>query len=137
MDLTLKRDLEGVDWREVAALYAETLGPEDPAQLQRTWSRSHATALAYVDGGLAGVARAISDGEREALIVGVAVRPAYQGRGVGAAMMRALMEGVRGTAIILTCTEDENVAFYERLGFRTLKRAMAHGYSADAYAQGP
>ena len=137
MDVTLKRDLVGVDWREVAAVYAETLGPEDPAQLERTWSRSFATALAYVDGGLAGVARAISDGEREALIVGVAVRPAYQRRGIGRALMQALMDDLRRTAIILTCEEDENVAFYESLGFRTHKRAMVLGYGQGPHAPAP
>jgi ribosomal protein S18 acetylase RimI-like enzyme len=134
VDLVLKRDIEGVDWDEVSSVYAETLGHDDPAQLQRTWSRSYATVLALVDGRLVGVARAISDGEREALIVGVAVRPSHQRRGIGTAMMRALMQDVSRTAMILTCEEDENVAFYEKLGFRTHKRTMVLGYSPGAYA---
>ena len=99
-----------------------------PAQLARTWSRSYATVLAYADGRLVGAGRAISDGEREALIVGVVVLPSYQRRGIGSRMMAALTEAVKGTAILLTCEEDENVPFYRQLGFRTHKRVMALGY---------
>ncbi len=134
-EVTLKRDIENVDWQALADVYRETLGPEDPAQLERTWSRSSATVLAYADGRLVGAARAISDGEREALIVGVVVLPAYQRRGIGSRMMAALTEAVKGTAILLTCEEDENVSFYEKAGFRTHKRVMALGYRGDVYAE--
>ncbi len=133
-EVTLKQDIENVDWRAVADVYAETLGPEDPAQLERTWGKSYATVLAYTDGRLVGAARAISDGEREALIVGVVVLPAYQRRGIGSRMMAALTEAVKGTAILLTCEDDENVPFYEKAGFRTHKRVMALGYR-DVYAE--
>ncbi len=128
MNVTLKQDIENVDWQALADIYRETLGPEDPAQLEHTWTRSYATVLAYAEGWLVGAARAISDGEREALIVGVVVLPPYQRRGIGSRMMAALTEAVKGTAILLTCEEDENVSFYEKAGFRTHKRVMALGY---------
>ena len=127
-EVTLKQDIENVDWRALADVYAETLGREDPAQLARTWAKSYATVLAYADDRLVGAGRAISDGEREALIVGVVVLPSYQRRGIGSRMMAALTEAVKGTAILLTCDEDENVPFYEKAGFRTHKRVMALGY---------
>jgi ribosomal protein S18 acetylase RimI-like enzyme len=135
MNVTLKQDIENVDWQALADVYRETLGPEDPAQLERTWSRSYATVLAYADGRLVGAGRAISDGEREALIVGVVVLPSYQRRGIGSRMMAALTEALKGTAILLTCEEDENVSFYRQLGFRTHKRVMALGYRGDVYAE--
>ncbi len=91
--------------------------------------------LAYADDRLVGAGRAISDGEREALIVGVVVLPAYQRKGIGSRMMAALTEELKGTAILLTCEEDENVPFYEKAGFRTHKRVMALGYGGDVYAE--
>ena len=117
MKVTLKRDIEGVDWQAVSDVYAQTLGPDDPAQLARTWANSFATVLACVDG----------------RIVGVAVLPEFQRQGIGTAMMRALIEDVKRTAILLTCLEDENVPFYENLGFRTHKRVMALGYRDESY----
>ena len=134
-EVTLKQDIENVDWQALADVYRETLGPEDPAQLSRTWAQSYATVLAYADERLVGAGRAISDGEREALIVGVVVLPSYQGQGIGSAIMGALTEAVKGTAILLTCEEDENVSFYRKAGFRTHKRVMALGYRGDVYAE--
>ncbi len=133
-EVTLKQDIENVDWQALADVYRETLGPEDPAQLARTWAKSYATVLAYAEERLVGAGRAISDGEREALIVGVVVLPAYQRTGIGSRMMAALTEALKGTAILLTCEEDENVSFYEKAGFRTHKRVMALGYR-DVYAE--
>ena len=133
----MKRDLIGVDWQAVVEVYAETLGPQDSAQLSRTWARSFATVLACADGRVVGVARAISDGEREALIVGVAVRPEFQRQGIGTAMMRALVEDLKGTAILLTSMEDENVSFYRNVGFRTHRRVMALGYPEECYVALP
>lgn len=128
MDITLKRNLDNVDWKALAELYQRTLGPDQPDQLERTWSRTYATVIAYDGERLVGAARAVSDGEREALIVGVAVLPEYQRRGIGSAMMRDLIDRLRPCAIILTAAEDENLSFYRRLGFRTHKRAMVLGY---------
>ncbi len=35
-EVTLKQDIENVDWQALADVYRETLGREDPAQLART-----------------------------------------------------------------------------------------------------
>jgi ribosomal protein S18 acetylase RimI-like enzyme len=135
LNVILRRDIEDVDWQAIADVYSETLGPEDPEQLARTWPRSFAAVMAYADDRLVGVARAISDGERESLIVGVAVLPAYQGQGVGTAMLRELTDDLQGTAILLTCEDDGNFRFYEKAGFRTHKRVMALGYPEEVYAK--
>lgn len=132
MEIRLKRDLEGVDWQAVAEVYEATLGPEDPAQLARTWTRSYATALAYEGERVVGAARAISDGEREALIVGVAVLPEFQRRGIGSAMMRSLLDDLGPAATLLTCPDDDAVQFYRRLGFRVHRRVMALGYRDES-----
>jgi len=100
MHITLKRDVEDVDWAAVAAVYQATLGPDEPQQLARTWARSYATVLAFAGERLVGTARAISDGEREALIVGVAVLPEFQRQGIGTAMIQALVRDLDRTAIL-------------------------------------
>ncbi len=128
MNVTLKQDIENVDWQALADVYRETLGPEDAAQLARTGSRSYATVLAYADDRLVGAGRAISDGEREALIVGVVVLPSYQSKGIGSRMMAALTEAVKGTAFLLTVPDEENLSFYRKAGFRMHRRVMALGY---------
>ena len=131
MPITLKRDIGGVDWDALSYLYSQTLGQDAPDQLERTWSVSYAAVLAYDGDRLVGAARALSDGEREALIVGVAVFPEYQRRGIGTAMMQDLIDRLGSCAIVLTSSEDENTPFYHSLGFRTHKRAMVLRYPPE------
>lgn len=70
------------------------------------------------DGALVGLARAVGDGIY-VLIVDVIVDPGAQGRGVGASLVRALLEQERikhGVHVALFAAPDV-VGFYERLGF--------------------
>ncbi len=47
----------------------------------------------------------------------------------------ALTEAVKGTAILLTVPDEENLSFYRKAGFRMHKRVMALGYRGDVYAE--
>ena len=59
---------------------------------------------------------------KNAVILGVDIRPAYQHQGIGKALMREFCEIKRQEGrerIILTCHEDK-IPMYERMGFRNL-----------------
>ena len=76
----------------------------------------------------------------EGIVSTVAVAPSAQGRGVGSALMRALLEAwdAKGGGPLAPDTQRKiNVTFYERLGFRvTLERSNvgAHGVPYDDWA---
>ena len=67
------------------------------------------------------------------LVSTVAVAPEAQGRGVGSALMRELLQrwdGAGGGALVLDTQRDRNVPFYQRLGFvvvHTVTATGAHG----------
>jgi ribosomal protein S18 acetylase RimI-like enzyme len=69
----------------------------------------------------------------EGLVSTVAVSPEAQGRGVGSALLRALLarwDAAGGGALALDTQRERNVPFYERQGFRvthTLTNVGAHG----------
>ena len=69
----------------------------------------------------------------EGLVSTVAVSPDAQGRGVGSALLRALLarwDAEGGGPLALDTQRDINVPFYERLGFRvtaTVTQVGAHG----------
>jgi nitroimidazol reductase NimA-like FMN-containing flavoprotein (pyridoxamine 5'-phosphate oxidase superfamily)/GNAT superfamily N-acetyltransferase len=69
-------------------------------------------------GKLIATARANSDGSRHAYLADVAVAPEYRGQGLGAALVRLLLDhpAVRGAALVRLATADAQ-AFYERFGF--------------------
>lgn len=56
----------------------------------------------------------------------VAVHPNHEGKGVGSAVVRALVELARQSGcykVILSCN-DQNIAFYSKLGFRRHDNGM-------------
>jgi predicted FMN-binding regulatory protein PaiB/N-acetylglutamate synthase-like GNAT family acetyltransferase len=69
-------------------------------------------------GRLVATARANSDGARHAYVADVAVAPEHRGQGLGAALVRLLLEhpGVRGAGLVRLATADAQ-PFYERFGF--------------------
>lgn len=70
-------------------------------------------------GALIGTARAMSDGVRRALVCDVIVAPAWRGRGLGQALVRATLDhpAVRGAREVRLRTRDAH-ELYRRFGFR-------------------
>ncbi len=91
-----------------------------PRELTEALGRSWFLTCAWDGETLAGSGRVISDGVFHALIVDVIVLPEYQGRGIGIAIMRRLIEQCRAHSIRdvqLFCAKGK-AGFYQRLGFR-------------------
>ena len=123
--VVLKHDLAGVDFEQLAELYRRAYRvPMTAARKEKIFRRSYATCIALLDGRIVGAGYALSDGELDATIHGLAVLPELQRRGIGMRMMKSLLRQLEGLAIILTA-EPEYQAAYRRLGFRPLKTAMA------------
>ncbi|KAF3386276.1 hypothetical protein F1880_000800, partial [Penicillium rolfsii] len=66
----------------------------------------------------------------------VAVHPLLQSRGLGGAVMRAILEQVGGNPIFLECTRQENIGFYEGFGFKTLEEVELTDTPAHANENG-
>ena len=82
-----------------------------------------AGVVATIDGGaeVVGCCLLMSDGVNNAYVSDVAVMPVAQGRGVGEAMMRALLDWCHAhlepTAFLTLVTGPDREAFYGRFGF--------------------
>jgi len=88
-----------------------------------TLAAAHRASSAWVgardaEGNLVASARAISDAAKHAWIYDVVVAPAWQGKGVGRAVMRLLLDhpALRGAAFVHLGTRDAQ-GFYASLGF--------------------
>jgi ribosomal protein S18 acetylase RimI-like enzyme len=51
----------------------------------------------------------------------IAVHPCLQGRGLGRKALRSVLDHTNDEPVILECTNGDNVAFYERLGFKVVE----------------
>jgi GNAT superfamily N-acetyltransferase len=102
---------ESTGWNREYRLSAE--------DLQEAIRHSWFLVTAYDQNRLVGTGRVISDGVFHALIVDVIVKPAYQRRSLGTAIMRRLLERCRAARIRdvqLFCARGK-ISFYSRLGF--------------------
>lgn len=88
--------------------------PHDVEKTTKAFVNSQYMASAYDGGQLVGVARAVSDGERYATILNVAVDPEYQGLSVGKNLLRRLENDIREEVVVLN-THPGAVGFYNRL----------------------
>ena len=88
----------------------------DPVKLAALVDGSRFVVSALDGERLVGFARAISDGVTNAYVSTVAVLPAYRGRGIGAALVRKLLEG-RDTIRFVLHAAPGVQDFYRKLGF--------------------
>jgi N-acetylglutamate synthase-like GNAT family acetyltransferase len=74
-----------------------------------------------------GQVKAHGDGSRE--VASMAVVPAWQGKGIGSAIIKALIAGEGDRVLYLTCRREMR-GYYERFGFRTIAKADYPPYFA-------
>jgi ribosomal protein S18 acetylase RimI-like enzyme len=108
---------------EIIALY-ESVGwmnyVQRPDMLEKAYGNSLLALGAYEDEKLVGVIRAVGDGASIVFIQDIIVDPGYQRRGIGTALMNAVLERYAAVYQIELMTDDtpQTAAFYRSLGFR-------------------
>jgi len=126
MTLDWRHSLEGIDWEELSRLYqAAPLGDKQPEGLKLVFSNSMFKCFAYDDSRLVGVGRAMADGLDCSYICDVAVHPSHQGTGLGKQIVSRLVDLSKGHRKIILYAVAGKEPFYEKLGFRRMKTAMA------------
>lgn len=125
--ITISDDRSRIDVSQLVELYEGTWWAQGRTvdTIRRALDHSHPVVTAWDGGTLVGFARVISDLTYRATIWDVIVRPSYQGKGVGKAMMHYVLEhpDLRSVTYFLLLTADKH-GFYERLGFKP-EREMA------------
>ena len=135
MNLELKFDCADVDWAFVSeTLRLVGMASRPPELLQKAFAASAVVVFAYADGQPVGFGRAISDGAYQAAVYEMAVVPEFQKKGIGAQIMRAILDRLPGCNVILYASPGKE-DFYRKLGLRRMKTGMARFQFPDAMAQ--
>ena len=125
-------DIATVDWQELSELYRNApLGDKPPAALATVFGNSMFTRFVYAGDRLVGAGRALADGLDCAYIADVAVYPDHQGRGLGKAIIRQLVEAARGHKKIILYANPGTEGFYRGLGFLKMNTAMGIWQNLD------
>ena len=118
---------------EILPLYASvgwTAYTDAPDVLHRGFERSLLTFAAYEGETLVGLVRAVGDGETVVLMQDLLVFPQYQRRGIGTALMRAMMDRFANVRQFQLLTDDteKTLAFYRLLGLHDLSSLGCQGF---------
>jgi spermidine synthase len=112
-------------YREAGWWYADGDEAQDGLRLSAIIRGSHCFAVAEESGRVVAMGRAISDRFSDAYIQDVAVRKAFRGRGLGTAIVEALVETLTadGLGWIGLIAERHSERFYVRMGFSPMQGA--------------
>ena len=125
MDIQLRFDCENVDWGVVSeTLKTVGMAYYEPCVQEMAFKNSHTVVFAFHEERMIGFGRAISDGTYQAAIYDIAVRPEYQGRGIGRIIMESILERIPACNVILYSFPGRE-GFYEGFGFRKMRTGMA------------
>jgi ribosomal protein S18 acetylase RimI-like enzyme len=118
-------DIDDVDLDELSNLYrVAPLGDKPPAALATVFANSMFKCFVYADEKLIGAGRVLADGLDCAYIADVAVHPDHQGRGLGKAIIRQLLELSSDHKKIILYANPGTEPFYRDLGFLHMNTAM-------------
>lgn len=97
---------------------------KDPSFIDRIVKNTFCIAGAFHKGRMIGMGRAISDSCSDAYIQDVVVLKKYRGNGIGAGIIRKLLECLQANGIdwIALVAEPGTEKFYKELGFRRMKK---------------
>ncbi len=119
--------------REIAraayAQYVPRIGREPAPMVEDFAARIAEGVVTVLEVGGAVVGYAVAFPKAGALqIENIAIDPAFQGRGFGAAFMGHLEAGQSCITLYTNATMVENIAFYQRLGYKVVDRRREAGF---------
>jgi len=131
MELEIKLDCADVNWQLVAeTLKRVGMAYAEPAAHQKSFENSEVTVFIRREGQMIGFGRAISDGVFQTAIYDVVILPEYQAQGIGAIIIKTIMDKFSNCNFILYAASGKE-GFYQTLGFRKMKTGMAFFRKAE------
>lgn len=127
MNTVKYKDKKDLPADQVLALYRALAwsSAEKPDLLLKALNNSHSVVTAWDGNKLVGLGNAISDGHLVVYFPHLAVLPAYQGKGIGTAIVRRMQERYAGFHQQTIVADGQAIKFYEKLGFYKAGKCQA------------
>lgn len=134
MTIRYQHTLEGVTADQLHGFFVGWPQPPSPATHLRLLRGSQHVVLAIDEATqhVVGFITALSDGVLSASIPHLEVLPAYQGRGIGSALVRQMLAHLHELYMIDLICDSTLQPFYERLGMRPWSGMVVRNYDRQA-----
>ena len=98
--------------------------------LQKGFEKSMLTLAAYEGDQLLGIIRAVGDGHTIVFIQDILVFPEYQRKGIGTALLQAMLDRYSHVRQIELATDNmpKTISFYKSMGFREMSEIGCCGF---------
>ena len=110
------KQLDSEDLRDLF-LSVEWDSGNHPEKLTKAIHGSHSVFTAWDNSTLVGLINVLSDGHMAAYIHYLLVRPEYQSKGIGQALIAQMTEAYSDVAVKVLISYESAAGFYERCGF--------------------
>ena len=126
-------EYKSFDEGDIISLYASvgwTAYTEDPEALLKGFENSLLTLAAYEEDRLVGLIRIVGDGNTVIFVQDILVFPDFQRKGIGSALLRAVLERYSYVRQIQLATDntEKTVAFYKSMGFAEFSEIGCCGF---------
>ena len=103
---------------------------DDMGSLEKGYENSLKVLVAYEDDKLLGIIRAVGDGFTVVFIQDILVFPEEQGKGIGKALIKAMLDSYPNVRQIQLTTDidPKTIAFYKSVGFSELSEIDCCGF---------
>lgn len=134
--IRFQQSLEGVTTTQLQGFFVGWPQPPSPTTHRRLLQGSQHIVLAVDEATehVVGFITALSDGVLSAYIPHLEVLPAYQGRGIGSALVQQMLAQLRELYMIDLICDPELQPFYERLGMRPWSGMVVRNYDRQSGA---
>ena len=118
---------------EILRLYKSvgwTAYTDHPEVLQKGFENSMLTLAAYEGDQLLGIIRSVGDGHTIVFVQDILVFPEYQRKGVGTALLQAMLDRYSHVRQIELATDNspKTIAFYKSMGFQEMSNIGCCGF---------
>lgn len=127
------REYKAYNETEILSLYASvgwTAYTDQPEALKNGFENSLLTLAAYEGEQLLGLIRTVGDGHTIVFIQDILVFPEYQRKGIGSALLKAILDRYSHVRQIELTTDNtlKTIAFYKFMGFREMSEIGCCGF---------